>query len=93
MDIPPKLLSCSRAFWMQPKVVVALPSLQRRGQLDWFQTRLDLDDLQLRKMVLTLPSLFNYSVEDNLAPKLALRGRSASRAALAWRTTSPRLGG
>ena len=39
-------------------------------KLEWLQTRFDLDDVQLRKMVLTLPSLFNYSVEDNLAPKL-----------------------
>ena len=31
--------------------------------------------MQLRKIVLTLPSLFNYSVEDNLAPKLEFFAR------------------
>ena len=40
-------------------------------KLDWLQTRLDLDEAQLRKMVLTLPALLSYSVETNMAPKLA----------------------
>ncbi len=39
--------------------------------LDWLQTRLDLDDLGLRKMVLMVPALLGYSVQDNMEPKLA----------------------
>ena len=39
-------------------------------KLDWLQTRLDLDDLGLRKMVLAFPALLTYSVEDNMQPKL-----------------------
>ncbi len=54
----PPLLSFSVEDNMEPK-------------LDWLQQRLDLDDVQLRKMVLTLPGLLVYSVEDNLEPKLA----------------------
>ncbi len=38
--------------------------------LDWLQTRLDLDDAGLRKVVLVKPQLLNYSVEDNMAPTL-----------------------
>ena len=44
-------------------------------KLDWLQKRLDLDEAQLKKVVLMLPSLFNYSVEDNLAPKLDFLAR------------------
>ena len=39
-------------------------------KLEWLQTRLDLDDVQLKRMVLALPQLLIYSIEDNLAPKL-----------------------
>ena len=39
-------------------------------KLDWLQSRLDLDDLGLRKMVLAFPALLTYSVEDNMQPKL-----------------------
>ena len=38
--------------------------------LDWLQKRLDLDDEGLRKMVLLLPALLGYSVEDKLEPTL-----------------------
>ena len=54
----PQLLGYSVEANMEPK-------------LDWLQTRLDLDEAQLRKMVLTLPALLSYSVETNMAPKLA----------------------
>ena len=40
------------------------------SRLDWLQRRLGLDDMGLRKMVLRLPSLLGYSVEDNMEPKL-----------------------
>ena len=40
------------------------------SKLEWLQARLELDAAQQRKVVLRLPQLFNYSVEDNLAPKL-----------------------
>ena len=39
-------------------------------KLQWLQARLDLDAAQLRKMLLTIPSLLTLSVEDNMAPKL-----------------------
>ena len=39
-------------------------------KLDWLQTRLDLDDAGLRIMVLRIPAVLGYSVEDNLPPKL-----------------------
>ena len=39
-------------------------------KLGWLQSRLDLDDAGLRKMVLLLPAVLGYSVEDNLAPML-----------------------
>ncbi len=39
-------------------------------KLDWLQTRLDLDDAGLRIMVLRIPTVLGYSVEDNVAPKL-----------------------
>ena len=47
---------------------------ERRGQwsrsCDWLQRRLGLDDAGLRKIVVRLPKLLIYSVEDNLEPKL-----------------------
>ena len=39
-------------------------------KLDWLQRRLGLDAAQLGKMVVALPALLSYSVENNLAPKL-----------------------
>ena len=40
-------------------------------KLEWLQSRLDLDDAGLRKILLTLPALLGYSIEDNMEPKLA----------------------
>ena len=39
-------------------------------KLHWLQTRLDLDDLGLRKTVLAFPALLTYSIEGNMEPKL-----------------------
>ena len=39
-------------------------------KLDWLQTRLELDAAQLKRMVVTHPSLLNLGVEETLAPTL-----------------------
>ena len=39
-------------------------------KLEWLQRRLDLDEAQLKKVVLRFPSLLACSVEDNMEPKL-----------------------
>ena len=44
-------------------------------KLDWLQTRLDLDDAGLRKIVVTCQQLLGLSVEDNMEPKLQFLAR------------------
>ena len=39
-------------------------------KLKWLQMCLDLDTVQLKRMVVALTALLIYSIEDNLAPKL-----------------------
>ena len=39
-------------------------------KLVWLQSRLDLDDARLRKILLLLPRVLGFSVENNLAPTL-----------------------
>jgi len=39
-------------------------------KLEYLQTRLLFDDASLRKLVLRHPTVFNFSTEDNVTPKL-----------------------
>jgi hypothetical protein len=38
--------------------------------LDWLQSRLDLNETELKQVIVTFPSLFGFSVEGNMEPKL-----------------------
>ena len=53
-----------------PNIVESLTRTQIEFVCDWLQSSLDLSDAELKKVVLTRPTLLGYSVEKNMAPKL-----------------------
>merc|ERR1719171_2015055 len=64
--------------------------------LDWLQSRLDLNETELKQVILTFPSLLSLSVEDNMEPKLGFfeqeLGLSASEVRASIVSAPARLG-
>ena len=61
-------------------------------KLDWLQGRLDLDDAQLKNMVMKMPKLLSYSIEDNMEPKLQWLQTRIAGASAKNRTTAQQHG-
>ena len=53
-----------------PNIAETLTQTKIDCTCDWLQSSFDLSDAELKKVVLTCPSLLGYSVEKNMAPKL-----------------------
>ena len=58
-----------RLVMRNPQVLGLSVKSNIEPKIDWLQSRLDLDAVQLRKIVLQ-PRVLGYNIEDNIAPKL-----------------------